>query len=78
MNALLSKVSNKLHEARISDVNHELGKVKESILQESASYYNNFKTDAATAVGSIISRSESLRFSQLFPANNKEEEDQFR
>lgn len=62
MNTFIAKVSGKLHEARISNVNYELGKVKESIIHESSSY-----------VGSIISRSESIRFSQLFSGKRASE-----
>jgi len=62
MNNFIAKVSGKLHEARISNVNYELGKVKESIIQESSSY-----------VGSILSRSESIRFSQLFSGKRASE-----
>ena len=37
----------------LSDVNHELGKAKESLVYESGSYIDNFKSDAAL-VGSLI------------------------
>lgn len=53
MNSFLSKLQSKLHDAKISEVNHELGKVKEAVFQESANYFNNFKSDAAN-VGSLI------------------------
>ena len=43
----------------LSDVNHELGKAKESLVYESGSYIDNFKSDAAL-VGSLI------RYNQLF------------
>ena len=63
MNGFFSRVQDKLHEARISDVNHELGKVKENLYTESSAYISNFKTDAAS-VGALI-RSESVKFSSL-------------
>ncbi len=63
MNSFLGKIQGKLQEARISDVNHELGKVKESLVTESSAYWNSFRSEAAS-VGSLI-RSESTRFSQL-------------
>ena len=62
MNTFLAKVSGKLQEARISNVNYELGKVKESIIHESSSY-----------VESIISRSESIRFSHIFASKRTSE-----
>jgi len=55
---------NKLQEVKLSDLNHELGKAKESIAYGSSSYLQHFKEDA-TAVGSII-RSESTRFGDYF------------
>ena len=67
MNTFIAKVSGKLHEARISNVNYELGKVKESIIHESSSY-----------VESIISRSESIRFSQIFSSKRASEENENR
>jgi len=67
MNTFIAKVSGKLHEARISNVNYELGKVKESIIHESSSY-----------VESIISRSESIRFSQIFSSKRASKENENR
>lgn len=57
MNAFFNKVQNKLHEARISDVNHELGKVKENFINESSNYLN-------------LIRSESAKFSQLLASGS--------
>ena len=67
MNTFIAKLSGKLHEARISNVNYELGKVKESIIHESSSY-----------VESIISRSESIRFSQIFSSKRASKENENR
>ena len=66
MNAFLSKVQSKFQEARISNVNHELGKVKENLVSESSAYLSNLRNDAAL-VGSLI-RSESAKISKLLSA----------
>lgn len=50
----------RISELSLSDLNHELGKAKESLLYGSSQYVQNFRTDA-TQVGSMI-RSESTRF----------------
>eukprot|EP00088_Acartia_fossae_P055492 TRINITY_DN6439_c0_g1_i1.p1 TRINITY_DN6439_c0_g1~~TRINITY_DN6439_c0_g1_i1.p1 ORF type:complete len:376 (+),score=85.72 TRINITY_DN6439_c0_g1_i1:145-1272(+) len=54
--SLMSKIS----ELSLSDLNHELGKAKESLMYGSSQYVQNFRSDAAT-MGSMI-RSESTRF----------------
>ncbi|TRY63936.1 hypothetical protein TCAL_14363 [Tigriopus californicus] len=64
MNNFLSRVQTQWQAARVSEVNHELGKVKETLVQESSQYLHNLRSDAVQ-VGSLI-RSESLRFSTLF------------
>lgn len=53
---LMSKIS----ELSLSDLNHELGKAKESLLYGSSQYVQNFRSDAAQ-VGTMI-RSESTKF----------------
>lgn len=63
--SLLSKIQ----QVSLSNVNHELGKAKESLVYESGSYIENFKSDAAH-VGSLI-RSESTKFSNLFGSSSK-------
>lgn len=73
MNGFLGRLQGKLQEARISDVNHELGKVKETIVSETSSYWHNLRSQSAN-VGSLI-RSESTRFSSLFGANEQAEQD---
>lgn len=80
MNNFLSRVQTQWQAARVSEVNHELGKVKETLVQESSQYLHNLRSDAAQ-VGSLI-RSESLRFSNLFgsatansTANDSDESD---
>ena len=47
MNDFLQKVQGKLQDARISDVNHELGKVKESLVTESSQYWSSFRFDTS-------------------------------
>lgn len=63
--SLLSKIQ----QVSLSNVNHELGKAKESLVYESGSYIENFRSDAAH-VGSLI-RSESTKFSNLFSSSSK-------
>ncbi len=72
MNSFLGRIQGKLQEARISDVNHELGKVKENLVSESSAYWNSFRSEAAS-VGSLI-RSESTRFSQLWNRGGAQKE----
>ena len=54
--SFFNKINEKLEEAKISDLNHELGKW----VQGSNSYLGNFKSDAFT-VGSKL-KTESKRF----------------
>ena len=54
--SIFNKINEKLEEAKISDLNHELGKW----VQGSNSYLGNFKSDAFT-VGSKL-KTESRRF----------------
>lgn len=63
--SLLSKINEKLEEAKISDLNHELGKW----VHGSQTYLGNLRSDAA-AVGSII-RSESGRFASSASSSGK-------
>ncbi len=70
MSGLLARLQGKLQEARISDVNHELGKVKESLVGESSAYWNSLRSEAA-AVSSLI-RSESTRFSRLWSISSRQ------
>lgn len=53
-----------LNKIQLSDVNHELGKVKENFVTETASYVGNFRSDAA-AVGSFL-QSKSSQLGHLF------------
>ena len=57
---IFNNLITKLSQVNLSDINHELGKVKENLVQESGSYLQNFKSDASH-VGSMI-RSESTIF----------------
>jgi len=66
---LFDNLITKLSQVNLSDINHELGKAKESIVYESGSYLENFKTDASH-VGSLI-RSESTRFGSFLGAKEK-------
>lgn len=59
----LSNLITKLSQVSLSDINHELGKAKESLVYESGNYIQNFKSDASH-VGSLI-RSESMKFGSL-------------
>jgi len=61
---VFDSILNKIQEVSLSDINHELGKAKESLVYESSSYLQNIKEDAAS-VGSLI-RSESTRFGDYF------------
>ena len=64
--SLFSKINEKLEEAKISDLNHELGKW----VQGSHALVDNFKADAAN-VGSIL-KSESNRIGgRFFGSGNK-------
>ncbi|XP_023335499.1 schwannomin-interacting protein 1 [Eurytemora carolleeae] len=55
---------NKLQEVSLSDLNHELGKAKESLVYESSNYLQTIREDAVH-VGGLI-RSESTRFGDYF------------
>ena len=70
MDGFLSKLQSKLHQAKISNVNHELGKVKQSFFSESSSYLNTLRTDCST-VGKLI-RSESTKFSALWGSGGQQ------
>jgi len=60
---LFDNLVTRLSQVSLSDINHQLGKAKESLVYESGSYFQNFKTDASH-VGSLM-RSESTRFGSL-------------
>jgi len=57
---VFGSLMNKFHELSLSDLNHELGKAKESLMYGSSQYVQNFRTDAANV--STMIRSESTRF----------------
>jgi len=60
---LFDNLVTRLSQVSLSDINHQLGKAKESLVYESGSYFQNFKSDASH-VGSLM-RSESTRFGSL-------------
>ena len=66
---LFDNLITKLSQVNLSDINHELGKAKESLVYESGSYLENFKSDASH-VGSLI-RSESTRFGSFLGGKEK-------
>lgn len=52
-------------QVNLSDINHELGKAKESLVHETGNYFGN------SQVGSLI-RSESTKFSNILGAKSKD------
>lgn len=72
MDSMFSKLQEKLHQAKISNVNYQLGKAKETLVTGSANYFRSFRPDpqqqhqqsSSSNVGSLI-RSESTRFGEL-------------
>jgi len=60
---------NKLSQVNLSDINHELGKAKESLVYGTENYFGNFKSDASQ-VGSLI-RSESTKFGSILGTTAK-------
>lgn len=66
---LFNNIFNKLSQVNLSDINHELGKAKESLVYETGNYFGNFKSDAGN-VGSLI-RSESTKFSSILGSGAK-------
>ena len=67
---IFNNLITKLSQVNLSDINHELGKVKENLVNESGSYLQNFKSDASH-VGSLI-RSESTIFGSRLGGNERQ------
>jgi len=62
---LFNNIINKLSQVNLSDINHELGKAKENIVNETGNYLGS------SQVGNMI-RSESTKFGNIFGAKPKD------